>query len=456
MYTHKRSISIACALGMMVSSGAYAQTVSTTSAPQNKPAVCIVVGEHGSGEKNADVSAIQRFLASRGYTLAQSGEFDAATVATLKQFQTLYKTDIIDMQGLTSAPGIWDIYTAMKARELVCGATVAPVPVVSTPSVVPSGQTTTTSLAPVSATQESLQPSGNVIPERSAFTPGVSTPANVQQTNTSTPTVATSNTPVVGISTTEPLVCLALELEPGMKHNDDVRTMQKWLMSQGYNKVEATGNYGTYTKRAVTHFQNEYAADILTPAGLTRATGVWGPRTAAKASEMGLCAYDDEVDAGAEESVSSSASSGVIPERSAYSTSTTQTTPATTTRAQTAPQSATSDTTTSLPATATTASLEEIYPGVCLPKTIGPIGTEDARGNVLSEVKMLQRFLIARGYTKVEATGYYGPTTQRAIAHFQEENKRDILEPAGLIQPTGVWGVRTAIKASELGLCENK
>lgn len=416
-------------LSVVSAQAAHAQVTTTSST--TKPAVCSVVGEHSSGEKSADVSAIQAFLVSRGYILAQSGEFDAATVAVLKQFQTLYTVDILTMQGLTAAPGVWDIYTAMKARDLVCGATVVPVtqttalptpattpattnPATSTTQTVSGTITSSYNSVPISTSTvqtspallsagnmpQPTQPTGSVIPERSAFTLGA---ASLTATTTATSTV-TANV------STEPLVCLAMTIEPGVKGDSDVKNIQKWLISQGYTKVEATGNYGVYTQRAIKHFQLEYASEILEPAGLSKATGTWGEYTAKKASSMGLCDYDEADDVAAVAQETKVAASHSV--------------------------------------------LEDVYPGVCLPRVIDP-DTGEEKGNA-RDVKIIQRFLISRGYKKVEATGYYGTLTKRAIAHFQQENAADILEPAGLSQPTGTWGIRTAIKASELGLCTFK
>jgi peptidoglycan hydrolase-like protein with peptidoglycan-binding domain len=82
------------------------------------------------------------------------------------------------------------------------------------------------------------------------------------------------------------------EYEMGDK-GDDVRTIQKWLISQGYNKVEASGYFGDLTRRAIKHFQEENASTVLAPAGLSVGTGAWGMRTATRASALGLCDFDE-------------------------------------------------------------------------------------------------------------------------------------------------------------------
>jgi peptidoglycan hydrolase-like protein with peptidoglycan-binding domain len=380
---------------------AQTSTAPFASSAPTKPAICSVVGEHMLGEKSADVSAIQTFLSMRGYGLAQSGEFDAATVSALKQFQKLYTADIITTQGLTAAPGIWDIYTAMKARDLVCSATGT-----LDTQVVTSNPSSTQNMIKTTAYSASV-PIMNAV-----SVPALSSTQSGQSSGVST--IAAASTSADRASTThppsEPLVCIAFTVEPGTKNNNDVKNIQRWLISQGYNKVEATGNYGSFTQRAIKHFQEEYASDILALAGLTKATGTWGEYTAQKASALGLCAYDDPVDEATAVVSSVDAASHTV--------------------------------------------LEDIYPGVCVPRTIEPDVVGD-KGNA-RDVKIIQRFLIKRGYTKVEATGYYGPTTKRAVEFFQKKYATDILEPAGLTKPTGTWGLRTAIKASELGLCNEK
>jgi eight-cysteine-cluster-containing protein len=62
-------------------------------------------------------------------------------------------------------------------------------------------------------------------------------------------------------------------------------------------------------------------------------------------------------------------------------------------------------------------------------------------GSVGKDVKTLQKILINLGMwdSEVEATGFFGPITQRALAKFQEENKSQI----GLEKGTGYFGQRT-------------
>ena len=66
-------------------------------------------------------------------------------------------------------------------------------------------------------------------------------------------------------------------------------------------------------------------------------------------------------------------------------------------------------------------------------------------GNSGEDVKTLQRLLINMELwdSEIEATGYFGPITQRALTKFQEENRYRILGPLGLEKGTGFFGTKT-------------
>ena len=66
-------------------------------------------------------------------------------------------------------------------------------------------------------------------------------------------------------------------------------------------------------------------------------------------------------------------------------------------------------------------------------------------GSQGKEVKALQQVLINDGFweSEAEATGYFGPVTRQALVRFQEEYKRDILEPVDLEKGTGYFGSQT-------------
>src|SRR3989344_8457937 len=76
----------------------------------------------------------------------------------------------------------------------------------------------------------------------------------------------------------------------------EAMNVQKFLNAHGFMVAAAgagspgneTSNFGSLTRAAVIKYQNAYAANILTPLGLTMGTGVWGPASIAQAHA--LCA----------------------------------------------------------------------------------------------------------------------------------------------------------------------
>jgi peptidoglycan hydrolase-like protein with peptidoglycan-binding domain len=86
-------------------------------------------------------------------------------------------------------------------------------------------------------------------------------------------------------------VCLKIEsdLYLGLSNNQEVRCLQEFLKSQGqeiYPEGLVTGNFGPLTKSAVIHFQEKYAAEILTPLGMNSGTGFVGPATRQKINSL--------------------------------------------------------------------------------------------------------------------------------------------------------------------------
>ncbi len=67
-----------------------------------------------------------------------------------------------------------------------------------------------------------------------------------------------------------------------------VTLLQKMLAKdpQVYPESRITGYFGPLTLQAVKRFQRKYADEVLHPAGYTQPTGVVGPRTQQKLTEL--------------------------------------------------------------------------------------------------------------------------------------------------------------------------
>lgn len=68
--------------------------------------------------------------------------------------------------------------------------------------------------------------------------------------------------------------------------NDEVKALQQALNLQGCFTATATGFFGSITREAVNCFQQKYASEVLTPLGLTSATGFVGAGTRAKLNAL--------------------------------------------------------------------------------------------------------------------------------------------------------------------------
>ncbi len=75
----------------------------------------------------------------------------------------------------------------------------------------------------------------------------------------------------------------------GMRNNNEVKCLQKFLKNQGsdiYPEGLVTGNYLSLTRKAVVRFQEKHKDQILTPLNLSQGTGYFGPRSREVANEL--------------------------------------------------------------------------------------------------------------------------------------------------------------------------
>jgi hypothetical protein len=75
----------------------------------------------------------------------------------------------------------------------------------------------------------------------------------------------------------------------GLRNDNRVICLQEFLKNQGneiYPEGLVTGNFFSLTKAAVIRFQEKYASEVLTPLGLLRGTGYFGPSTRAKINSL--------------------------------------------------------------------------------------------------------------------------------------------------------------------------
>ncbi len=105
-----------------------------------------------------------------------------------------------------------------------------------------------------------------------------------------TSATAIGSSTIVPAGTTVPPTGVSGNLTRTLKlgsRGDDVSVLQRLLVQENvYPEAKITTYFGSLTKAAVKRFQEKYATEVLTPAGLTKGSGVVGAFTRAKMNAL--------------------------------------------------------------------------------------------------------------------------------------------------------------------------
>jgi hypothetical protein len=139
-----------------------------------------------------------------------------------------------------------------------------------------------------------VSPSTNSLDRVLLYTP--STTLQTDALTSSTPTLQGDPTDLRSLCTRSDVQLFPKNIRLG-DSGPEVVKIQKFLNAYTDTKLAESGAgspsnetelFSSKTFSAVKKFQTMYASDILVPLGLVRATGEWGPKTRAKATEV-LC-----------------------------------------------------------------------------------------------------------------------------------------------------------------------
>lgn len=204
------------------------------------------------GDTGADVRQLQRFLNAQGFMVTTFGPgsvgqetayFGPATQAALIRFQNAYASQVLTPVGLSQGTGFFGASTRAFVNLFTA--------------------LDTTSSTPTSVTTPEPETASD----------------NTSQFQTAATFVANGS--------------FEKDLWPDTI-DEDVRTLQQFLNAQGFTVATSgpgspgneTNIYGPATVAAVKAFQEAHAAEILTPAGFSSGTGIFGPSTRAFANTL--------------------------------------------------------------------------------------------------------------------------------------------------------------------------
>lgn len=202
------------------------------------------------GDTGQAVDKMQQFLNQEGYEAGDvDGVFGYNTWLAVLTFQERHAEEILHTNGFSKATGNWSSYTRLQANKVACS---DPTKVYQTPPVQIKEESKTPSLTKQAIIDRLLvNPHNSYIYE------------NCQHQFTAVKTEGDIGQEVVKI--------------------------QEFLKKQNLYQDELDGVYDTNVSISVKNFQEKYFTEILTKAGFTQTTGVWGPSTFSQANKVQKC-----------------------------------------------------------------------------------------------------------------------------------------------------------------------
>lgn len=238
-----------------VSSGNRNMSAPTDKTEDNKtanPKCNIFTIDLHRGDTGQAVAKMQQFLNQEGYGAGVvDGVFGYNTWLAVLTFQERYAKEILQQNGFSKATGNWSSHTRNKANKVACS---DPSKVYQMPEI-QTKESKSGLISPPLTKQDIIN--------RLLANSHSSSYVNCQYLFRTTKT----------------------EGDIG----EEVLKIQEFLKSQNLYTDKIDGIYDTNVSLAVKDFQEKYFNQILTQAGFTRTTGVWGPATYSHANKTQKC-----------------------------------------------------------------------------------------------------------------------------------------------------------------------